>query len=147
MQEVNKMIGKPEWFTYRILGWGVRPKTKEGWIYVLIMILIVAGISFLPIPSNYKMIAIFAFIGLVLIDVLHIMTQMTKHHDERENMHQLIIERNCSFAAIVALASIAVYQSIKNAGQTMPFDVSIAIVLGVMLAVKIGSTIYVKVKM
>jgi len=147
MQEVNKMIGKPEWFTYRIFGWGLRPKTKEGWIYVLVMVLIAAGISFLPIPGNYKMIAIFAFVGLILIDVLHIMTQMTKHHDERENMHQLIIERNCSFAAIVVLAAIAVYQSIKNAGQVMPFDISIAIVLGVMLAVKIGSAIYVKMNM
>jgi len=141
------MIGKPEWFTYRIFGWGIRPKTKEGWFYLLIALIIGIGISFLPIPNNYKMIAVFAFVGLILIDVLHIMMQMTKHHDERENMHQLIIERNCSFAAIVALAAVAIYQSIKNAGQAMPFDISIAIVLGVMLAVKIGSTIYVKVKM
>ena len=30
------MIGKPEWFTYRFLGWGVRPKTKEGWLYIAV---------------------------------------------------------------------------------------------------------------
>lgn len=141
------MIGKPEWFTYRIFGWGVRPKTKEGWLYLFIAVILAIGISVLPMPSNYKTISLFALVGIVILDVLHIMSHLGKSHDERERLHQLIIERNCSFAAIATLAVIAIYQAIKNAGQKFPFDVSIIVVLGVMLFVKIGSTIYVKWRM
>ena len=39
-------------------------------------------------------------LAILLADVLHIMLQLPKTHDERENHHQLLIERNCSFAAI-----------------------------------------------
>jgi hypothetical protein len=31
------MIGNPEWFTYRIFGWGVAPKTWQGWVYVAVV--------------------------------------------------------------------------------------------------------------
>jgi len=141
------MIGRPEWFTYRIFGWGIRPKTKEGWLYILIGILIGAGLALLPIPNNYKAIVLLIFVSIVVLDVLHIMLQMERHHDERDRLHQLIIERNCSFAAVAALATIAIYQSIKNLGQAIPFDISLVVVLGVMLLVKIGSTIYVKTRM
>lgn len=141
------MIGKPEWFTYRIFGWGVRPKTWEGWVYLLAAVFIAVGLAFLPIPLEYKTIAMFAFVGILVLDVIVIMTQLDKHHDERERMHQLIIERNCSFAAIVALAVIAAYQAAQNVGKIMPVDVSILIVLAVMVVVKIVSTIYVKTKM
>ncbi|MBU1854813.1 MAG: hypothetical protein KKF89_03765 [Nanoarchaeota archaeon] len=141
------MIGKPEWFTYRILGWGLRPKTKEGWLYILVAVLIALGISVLPISETMKTITLFIFVGLILVDVLHIMTLIGKHHDEREKIHQLIIERNCSFAAIVTIVVIVIYQSIKNIGQEIPFDISLMVVLGAMLLAKIGSTIYTKLKM
>ena len=141
------MIGKSEWFTYRIFGWGLRPKTKEGWFYVIAILAIVGIMAVLPIPQNYKTIASGIVIGLALLDILHMMTGLDKHHDERERRHQLIIERNCSFAAIASLVLIAVYQSIKNTGQAIPFDISIMVVLGIMLGVKNISTIYVKFKM
>jgi len=84
--------------------------------------------------------------------VIHIMMNMDKVNNERKNYHQLIIERNCSFAAVGALIGLALYQAYKNREliesgvKTLPFDYSIIIVFGVMLAVKIGSTIYVKMK-
>ena len=137
------MIGKPEWFTYRIFGWGLRPKTKEGWLYILIAVLIAVGITLLPFGEQEKVIAITIFVCIVLLDTLHIMTQIGKVHDEREKMHQLIIERNCSFAAIAALVILAVYQVIVIGA----IDKGIFIVLGVMVAVKIISTAYVKLKM
>lgn len=141
------MIGKPQWFTYRIFGWGLRPKTKEGWLYMAGIVVILGAIFLLPISTDHKLYATMALIALIMIDVIHIMTKLDAHHDERERMHQLIIERNCSFAAIAALVAVAVYESIKNAGSTMPVDLSILIVLGVMLLVKAASTIYVKAKM
>jgi hypothetical protein len=90
---------------------------------------------------------------ILIVDVLVIMTKLPKVSDERENYHQLVIERNCSFAAIIALLVIVIYQTYKNTGflasqnGAIPFDVSLLIVLCVMLFVKIASTLYVKLKM
>ena len=130
------MIGKPEWFTYRIFGWGLRPKTKQGWLYILIALIIGVLTYFI------HTIAFFTYVAVLTLDMLHIMTQMGKHADEREKLHHLIVERNCSFAAIAVIVTIILYQSIKNIGV----NTSLIIVLGVMLLVKIGSTIYVKKK-
>ncbi len=148
------MIGKPEWFTYRIFGWGIRPKTKEGWIYIIVAIAIfLLGIYVSP-DQNMKMIVGGIIVVLLMLDSLHIMTQLSKVHDERENHHQLIIERNVSFAAIFAIAAIIVYQAYTRGeklsysiGESIPVDTSLLIVLGVMVVIKIVSLIYVKSKM
>ena len=140
------MIGKPEWFTYRIFGWGVRPKTWEGWVYGLVAFLIALGIAYIPMNIAQKSIVMAVYLGILLLDVLHIMTQLDKHHDERERLHQLIIERNCSFAAVGTLVVIAIYQTMQNYGKIIPFDINLMIVLGVMVAVKAITTIYVNVK-
>jgi hypothetical protein len=147
------MIGKPHWFKHRTLGWGVAPKTWQGWVYIAVAVILLAG-TFALGKTNPMMMWLFAIIITILIvDVMVIMTQLPKVTDERENYHQLIIERNCSFAAIVALLAIAIYQTYKNTGflvsqnGAIPFDVSILIVLGAMLVVKVASTAYVKLKM
>jgi len=147
------MIGKPQWFKYRMFGWGLGLRTWQGYVYVIIAAALLAGS--LTLATN-KIIPVWIS-GLIFVifsaDVIHIMTQMPKVSDERENYHQLIIERNCSFAAIVALLAIAIYQTYKNTGffvsqnGALPFDYSLLIILGAMLVTKIASTIYVKAKM
>jgi len=148
------MIGRPEWFKYRIFGWGVAPKTWQGWIYVAAVAIIIgfttAAASALQLGPWIPGI----FIALLVADIIHIMTQLSKHQDERENMHQLIIERNCSFAAIVALLSVAVWQTYQSQAAVaagwaggVPVDSSILIVLGAMLLTKIISAAYVKARM
>jgi hypothetical protein len=83
-----------------------------------------------------------------MLDVMHIMMQLPKVHDERENMHQLIIERNVSFAAVMALVGIAIYQAYQNRAlvqaNQIPFDFSLLVIFGAMLATKIISALYVK---
>lgn len=141
------MIGKPEWFGYRVFGWGVKPKTWQGWAYVLVAIAIMLSISFMPIHENTKIWIMGAIVIILVADVLHIMTQLYNTNDERENMHQLIIERNCSFAAIAALLAVAMLQTYEGKmiiNWDIPFDGSILIVLGTMLITKIASTVYVK---
>jgi hypothetical protein len=148
------MIGKPNWFKYRTFGWGVAPKTWQGWLYVAI-VAIVLGFTFAMGFTDATKAWIAGIVLVIFIaDIMDIMIKLPKFSDERENYHQLIIERNCSFAAIIALLAVALYQTYKNSGTLMssstfaiPFDISIAIVLGAMLAAKIGSTIYVKLKM
>jgi hypothetical protein len=145
------MIGNPKWFTYRIFGWGIGPKTWQGWVYIAAVVALAGIIAVLPVTEAIRMWLYIAVVGIVVLDALHIMLQLGKVHDERENYNQLLIERNVSFGAIVALLVVAIYQTYQNkalAGSMLfPFDTSIAIVLGAMLVVKIASTIYVKVRM
>lgn len=147
------MIGKPQWFKYRIFGWGIAPKTWQGWVYIGVWIILLIGSALLLKTSVAAPWIFGTLIALLVFDTLHIMMQLYKTSDERENYHQLIIERNCSFAAIAALIGVALYQSYQRAALVaanpgmMPFDISIAIILGVMLITKIVTTAYVKWKM
>jgi hypothetical protein len=145
------MIGKPEWFKYRVFGWGIAPKTWQGWVYIAVFAAIVSLVTAVQVNLQGKIWIYGIVIGILVLDVLHIMANLPRTSDERENYHQLIIERNCSFAAVAALAAIALYQAVQNkttvaAGQ-LPFDTTILIVLGAMLSTKIISTIYVRTKM
>lgn len=145
------MIGKPQWFTYRIFGWGINPKTWQGWAYILISMLITGMITVAPVSDNLKMWIFGIFIGAIFLDVLHIMLQLQKYHDERENLHQLMIERNVSFAAVCAIIGVMLFQTYQNreildTGQ-VPFDLSLGIVLGIMVAVKGLSSIYVRLRL
>lgn len=148
------MIGNPKWFKYRIFGWGIAPKTWQGWAYIAVAAFVIAGTMAMPMNNVLKAWIFGIVLGIFFLDVLHIMMQLPKTTDERENYHQLIIERNCSFAAIVALLGIAMYQAYqnnaffaKNVNLAVPFDMTILVVLGAMLFVKIASTLYVRAKM
>jgi uncharacterized membrane protein (DUF485 family) len=148
------MIGKPEWFKYRTFGWGVAPKTWQGWVYVAALVLLVVFITSTGINAAIKPWILGAVLFIVIADVAHIMSKLPKVHDERENLHQLIIERNCSFAAIAALVAVALYQTYQNRtlfqsglNTAIPFDISIAIVLGAMLVTKVVTTLYVRKKL
>lgn len=145
------MIGRPEWFRYRMFGWGLGLKTWQSYVYVIVAAALLAGSVALASNKLFPIWVTGAIFVIVIADMIHIMTQMGKVNDERENYHQLIIERNCSFAAIAALVGMAFYEAYKNgfskAGAGMPFDISIIVVLAAMLLVKIISTIYVKTKM
>lgn len=146
------MIGQPEWFKYRTFGWGLSPKTWQGWVYLGVFALLLGFVTAVTFNSAIKLWVYAILLGVLMLDVIHIMTKMDKVMDERENYHQLIIERNCSFAAIVALSGVAIYQAYQNRALLesgaikLPFDYSILIVLGVMLFTKIASTAYVKTK-
>jgi hypothetical protein len=152
------MIGRPEWFKYRIFGWGVAPKTWQGWLYGAIAALLIGLTLSISINEPTRK-WIFALIFVIFIaDIMHIMMQLPKVTDERENYHQLIIERNCSFAAIIALVGVMLYQSYQNKALfqanpgistlgMFPFDISIIIVLGAMLLTKVLSTVYVRARM
>ena len=81
------MIGKPEWFTYKIFGWGIMPKTWQGFAYVFVSMIIVGIIILGPVATIVKMWALGIFVGAIFLDALHIMTQLQSYHDERQNYH------------------------------------------------------------
>lgn len=145
------MLGKPEWFTYRSIGWGITPRTWQGWVYVLVFISIVFLLVSLPVPNDIKNTVIGIFVGLFTLDAISVWARLGEHHDERQRLHQLIIERNCSVAAVVSIVAVMAFRSLEARGAlvsgALPFDPLLAVVLGVMAVTKLISTIYLRFKM
>lgn len=142
-----RFIGKPEWFTYRMAGWGLDVRTWQGWVYVGVVTALLVAFGFAPIPQKVQYVLIGSVAGVFLMDVFIIMVQLGKVHDERERHHQLIIERNCSYAAVIALSAAMGYQIFQNrhrAGSDLPFDPWLMAVILIMAFTKLGSTIYLR---
>jgi hypothetical protein len=141
------MLGRTEWFTYRIGGWGIAARTWQGWVYILSAAALFALSAALPLPEKLKLILMGTLGGVFVLDCLVIMAQLGKVHDERDRLHQLIIERNCSHAAVFALVGAMGYQTYQHRadlGTGLPFDPLIAAVLVIMAATKFGSTRYLR---
>jgi hypothetical protein len=151
------MITNPKWWTYRKAGWGLAPKTWQAWVYIAIFLAIAFSVSGLAqigvISWNAMMVIILTLVVVIIADTFHTMSQLGKVHDERENYHQLIIERNVSYAAVTVVALLAVYQSILFAinvssgavpNSFLPFDWELVAILIVMTLTKYISSLYVE---
>jgi len=145
------MLGKPEWFTYRSMGWGITPRSWQGWVYALVFISLVLFLISIPIPGNTKNIVTGIVVGLFTLDAISIWARLGEQHDERQRLHQLIIERNCSVAAVLSIVAVILYRSLEAGGSAssgaLPFDPLLGGVLGVMAVTKLVSTIYLRLKM
>ena len=129
------MIANPKWFNLRkYSGWGLTPNCWQGWAYIFAYIFPIIFISNLSINQNYKNIFSFTLIGILIIDVLHIMTQIKK--DERERLHEAIADRNALWFLLFALIAWAFINQI-----TVP--ILIGILLGA-TAVKAATQIYLR---
>jgi len=96
------MIGNPKWFRIRkYSGWGLTPICWQGWLYVFIFILPVAIINSITVNQELKNIITIIWTGFLLVDVIHIMSQIKK--DEREKIHEAIADRNALWFMIFAL--------------------------------------------
>lgn len=126
-------------------------RTWQGWVYIGVFCALFFGIVALPIPERLKFILLGIIGGVFMLDVLIIMAQLGKVHDERERLQQLIIERNCSFTAVFALVAAMGYQSWQHrhtlGSDQLPFDPLLVAVLLFMALVKFISTLYVRWKM
>ena len=81
------MFGKPEWFVPKKFGWGLRPVTKEGWMYTVAW----CGVLCLPFVGLLLMekwleaiIWIVAMIAFLLVDVKFILRAMKRQEEEKE---------------------------------------------------------------
>lgn len=141
------MLGRTEWFTYRMGGWGIAARTWQGWVYILGAAALFAILAIIPLPEKPKFILMGTLGAVFILDCIVIMAQLGKIHDERDRLHQLIIERNCSFAAVFSLVGAMGYQTYQHRadlGTGLPFDPLIAVVLLIMAATKFGSTLYLR---
>jgi len=134
------MLGRPEWFTYRLESWGIAPRTWQGWVYTGAFFALFFLVISLPIPQRAKSTLMWIIGGVFLLDVFTIWSQLGKVHDERQRLHQLIIERNCCVAAVIALAGALIYQSFRH----QALDPLLLVVLGVMALTKLVTSLYVR---
>ena len=96
------MIGNPKWFNVRkYSGWGLTPNCCQGWAYIIAFIIPVAIISNLNIDLNYKNILNTIIVAVLLIDTLHMMSQIKQ--DERERLHEAIADRNALWFLLFGL--------------------------------------------
>lgn len=107
------MIGNPKWFNVRkYSGWGLTPNCWQGWVYILAYIIPVVIISNLNINLHSKNIFIFIIIGILIVDTLHLMTQIKK--DERERLHEAIADRNALWFLLFSLIAWAFIKQITD---------------------------------
>ncbi len=137
------MIGKPEWFQRRkYSGWGIVPKTWQGYVYIAVMIIPLIFFHALPYWSATTKTIVTIILAVIFgIDVIDIMIRMKR--DERERIHEAIAERNALWFVIMVLAIGIAYDVASNAVQDRiqvnPFMV--AAVIGAVI-IKMITNIY-----
>jgi CDP-diglyceride synthetase len=137
------MIGKQEWFQRRkYLGWGLHPKTWQGWVYILVFILLAIIIQFLPLVNITKFIVTSVLILILLIDVIHIMITMKK--DERDKKHEAIADRNALWVMLLVIVVGILYQTVNSTlnGLTPEIDYFLISALLVGVIMKCITNIY-----
>jgi len=97
------MIGKPQWFGRRKYGgWGVFPKTWQGWVYTVVFLAGMFIINTVPFPAEkYRNIAFVIWAVILAVDVVDMMIRLPL--DEREKVHEAIAERNALWVMLLAL--------------------------------------------
>jgi len=129
------MIGNPKWFNVRkYSGWGLTPNCWQGWAYIFAFIIPVALISNLNINPYYKNIFSIIIVAVLIIDTLHLMTQIKK--DEREKLHEAIADRNALWFLLFGVIAWAFIRQIVD-------PIFIGIILGA-TAVKAITQIYLR---
>lgn len=123
------MIGRPEWFGQRRYGgWGIVPKTWQGWIYIVVIVLPIIAVTKLTGDRNLQNNLSAIWMGCVLLDVIDIMVRIKR--DERERQHEALAERNAAWAMVFLLGGAVVVQTLVSASnQSVQVDPWILIVL------------------
>lgn len=137
------MIGNPDWFQRRKYGgWGIRPKTWQGWVYIIIFVAIIFGIQYLPFLNTMQRTIGTIFLCLVLIiDTIDIMRKLKM--DEREKIHEALAERNALYGIIAVLAIGVAYQAGSSVIKgTIEIDWIIVAALFAGLIIKAITNIY-----
>ncbi|MDD2693429.1 MAG: hypothetical protein PHY14_00680 [Candidatus Gracilibacteria bacterium] len=106
------MIARKEWFGRRkYTGWGVSPKTWQGWVYIACAVGILVGTqSILPNDDRTRSVVTIVWVVLLLIDVLPLMFSVKK--DEREVQVEAISERNAAWFMVLVLTLGVLYDVI-----------------------------------
>ena len=139
------MIGNAKWFEIRKYGgWGVKPKTWQGWMYVTGITLPLALLLLVPYGSlNARIIASIIWVLVVCIDAMDIMIRIKR--DEREQFHEALAERNATWVMTFTIACALVWQMQKGlVAGTLLVDPALIIVLVIGSLTKLFTFLYLK---
>ncbi|MBD3245072.1 MAG: hypothetical protein GF335_03710 [Candidatus Moranbacteria bacterium] len=136
------MFAKSKWFQKRKHGgWGISPKTRQGWIYILGFILVLVIFNILPFWSNTVRIIFTIIWALILAaDVVRIMINLKK--DELETKQEALAERNASWGMVFVLTAGILYQIISS-GLNNKLEVDIFPIIALLAGIIIKSLSYV----
>ncbi|HII72016.1 TPA: hypothetical protein HA265_04645 [Candidatus Woesearchaeota archaeon] len=114
------MIARPDWFERRKYGgWGVHPKTWQGWVYIAMMILPFIIFQALPYWTNQmRTLVTVVWLGFLLFDLGHVMITLKK--DERERKLEALSDRNAAWVMLAVLVTGLLYQGISSALAQQP---------------------------
>jgi len=81
------MIGRPDWFTKKKFGIGIRPKTWQGWAYLLAAIALIVFVMWQPYwdwsyQTRNTITIVLAVV--VALDAIHIMYILNKNNKNNE---------------------------------------------------------------
>jgi hypothetical protein len=104
------LIAKPEWFNQRkYSGWGVTPRSWQGWAYTLaIIVLLVIFLSIPNLDAQVRTAGTVFWVAFVTLDILPIMVTLKK--DEREYRNEAIAERNAAWFMVLVLVIGIMYE-------------------------------------
>jgi hypothetical protein len=122
------MIAKPEWFERRkYSGWGVTPRSWQGWAYTLAIFVPVVIIQTVPNwDAQVRTAGTVFWVAFVLLDLLPIMVTLKK--DEREYKNEAIAERNAAWFMVMVLVIGILYEIIIS-GLNHEFSINWFMVL------------------
>ncbi len=109
------MIANSEWFKRRKYGgWGVSPKSWQGWIYIALILLPFIIFQALPYWSmEARLYVTLGWIVFLMLDILPVM--ITLRRDEREHKVEAVSERNAAWFMVMVLVIGLVYEIISSA--------------------------------
>lgn len=106
------MIAKSNWFQRRKYGgWGITPKTKQGWLYILVIMAFLIIFQALPFWDDAtRTIVTILWTIFLFIDLLPIIISVEK--DELEYKIEAIAERNAAWTMSLILVVGLLYETI-----------------------------------
>lgn len=137
------MIAKNSWFKRRKYGgWGVSPKTWQGWIYIAMMLIPFMIFQALPYWNiETRLYVTFGWVVFLMLDILPIMINLKR--DEREYKNEAVAERNAAWFMVMVLVIGLLYEIISSAlRQNLQVNCFLAVALFGGALIKTISNIY-----
>ncbi len=78
-----RFIGSPDWFGHKIIGWGLRPKTWQGWLYMAILVTAIIAAANAPLLWGVRIGLVAAAIAAAAVDTILIMSELEKRGENR----------------------------------------------------------------
>ena len=132
------MISKKEWYAPRVFGFGLRPITWEGWVYVIAAFLLFIAALNLPVGDIVRIIIASVILIVFVIDSLIIMSRIYKDLTKTEKKHHHIIEATTSNIATIGLIIAILYRALIDRVA----DIPLISVLAVMILTKLTVFMY-----